>query len=64
MEWWVDVHGLVKPILIGKINSLVCIHKYGYYGYKYDYKIVIWNPLIKKYKKLPNEPDIDYDKHN
>jgi hypothetical protein len=43
---------------------LVCIFKYGYHVSKHDYKIVIWNPSVNKYKKLPNEPDLDNDKHN
>ncbi|XP_062166897.1 F-box protein CPR1-like [Alnus glutinosa] len=43
--------------VIGCCNSLVCIRKY-------DDEVVIWNPSIKKYKKLPNEPDLDHDKHS
>ncbi|XP_059462836.1 F-box protein At4g22390-like [Corylus avellana] len=61
---------LNQTSMIGCCNMLVCIFKsayldpYGYYGSKYDNKIVIWNPSIKKNKKLPNEPHLDYDKHN
>jgi hypothetical protein len=63
-------NNLSQTSVMGCCSSLVCIFKYayldpyGYYGSKYDYKIVIWNPSIKKYKKLPNEPDLDYDKCN
>ena len=43
--------------VIGCCNGLVCIRKYDYY----NSEILIWNPSIQKYKKLPFEPD--YDQH-
>ena len=63
-------NNLNQTLVIACCNSFVCIFKYayldpyGYYGSIYDYKIVIRNPSIKKYKKLPKELDPDYDKHN
>lgn len=38
--------------IAGYCNGLVCIHDL-------DQEIVIWNPSIKKYKKLPYEPSRD-----
>ena len=55
---------LNQTSVIGCCNMLVCIFKYGYHVSKHDYKIVIWNPSVNKYKKLPSEPDLDNDKHN
>jgi F-box interacting protein len=41
------LHGLIE--IMNNCNGLVCIRKEGE-------EIVIWNPFIKKYKKLPIEP--------
>jgi F-box interacting protein len=48
---------LNESSVIGCCNGLVCISKYDYC----NSEILIWNPSIHKYKKLPFEPD--YDKH-
>jgi F-box interacting protein len=50
--------------VIGCCNGLICIQKHDYLDCIGDsnYKFVIWNPLIKKHKKLPFEPVDDTHK--
>ena len=42
-------HTNYKTNILDYCHGLVCIHVW-------DLEIAIWNPLIRKYKKLPSEP--------
>ncbi|XP_062146845.1 F-box/kelch-repeat protein At3g06240-like [Alnus glutinosa] len=47
-----DRHISSFPEIIGCCNGLVCIRSYEHK------RTVIWNPSIRKYKKLPSEPTL------
>jgi hypothetical protein len=49
------IHKPADTSVVGCCNGLVCIQTEGF-------KVVIWNPSIKKYKKLPFEPLDDEQK--